>query len=213
MDNLDIEKLKSYINDLEEQITPLTKKSTTKQKLPNPEIPQEAELEAEPEEKPKKPKKPYTVSDKKMMALEMAREKKNANHALRVKQRKLESAKLLLENELIQPKKTVKPAGASTEASNGAYRPIKQKIVQESESEDEPQVIYIKKPKKKVKKPIIIQQDDSSSSGSEESDPLPVKSKSFGKSHKNKKSVVKIHKQEEPQSISQPRQFVNYFCD
>ena len=26
MENLDIEKLKSYINDLEEQITPLTKK-------------------------------------------------------------------------------------------------------------------------------------------------------------------------------------------
>ena len=200
MENLDIEKLKSYINDLEEQITPLTKKSTTRQKLPNPETPQEVIQEAEPEEKPKKPKKPYTVSDKKMMALEMAREKKNANHALRVKQRKLESAKLLLENELVQPKKTV--------------RPIKQKIVQEeSESEDEPQVIYIKKPKKKVKKPIIIQQDDSSSSGSEESDPLPVKSKSFGKSHKNKKSVVKIHKQEEPQSISQPRPFVNYFCD
>lgn len=201
MENIDIEKLKSYINDLEEQITPLTKKSTTKQKLPNPETPQEVVQEVEVEEKPKKPKKPYTVSDKKMMALEMAREKKNANHALRVKQRKLESAKLLLENELIQPKKTVKP--------------IKQKIVQEqSESEDEPQVIYIKKPKKKVKKPIIIQQDDSTSGESEDSDPLPVKLKSFGKSHKNKKSVVKIHKQEEkPQVIPQPRQFVNYFCD
>ena len=201
MENIDIEKLKSYINDLEEQITPLTKKSTTKQKLPNPETPQEVVQEVEVEEKPKKPKKPYTVSDKKMMALEMAREKKNANHALRVKQRKLESAKLLLENELIQPKKTIKP--------------IKQKIVQEeSESEDEPQVIYIKKPKKKVKKPIIIQQDDSTSGESEDSDPLPVKLKSFGKSHKNKKSVVKIHKQEEkPQVIPQPRQFVNYFCD
>ena len=202
MENIDIEKLKSYINDLEEQITPLTKKSTTKQKLPpNPETPQEVAQEVEVEEKPKKPKKPYNVSDKKMMALEMAREKKNANHALRVKQRKLESAKLLLENELVQPKKTVKP--------------IKQKIVQEeSESEDEPQVIYIKKPKKKVKKPIIIQQDDSTSGESEESDQLPVKSKSFGKSHKNKKSVVKIHKQEEkPQAIPQPRQFVNYFCD
>ena len=202
MENIDIEKLKSYINDLEEQITPLTKKSTTKQKLPtNPETPQEVVQEVEVEEKPKKPKKPYTVSDKKMMALEMAREKKNANHALRVKQRKLESAKLLLENELIQPKKTVKP--------------IKQKIVQEqSESEDEPQVIYIKKPKKKVKKPIIIQQDDSTSGESEDSDPLPVKLKSFGKSHKNKKSVVKIHKQEEkPQAIPQQRQFVNYFCD
>lgn len=203
MDNIDIEKLKSYINDLEEQITPLTKKSTTKQKLPtNPETPQEInQVEDIVEEKPKKPKKPYTVSDKKMMALEMAREKKNANHALRVKQRKLESAKLLLENELIQPKKTVKP--------------VKQIIKEESESEDEPQVIYIKKPKKKVKQPIIIQQDDSSSSGSEESDPLPVKLKSFGKSHKNKKSVVKIHKQEEKpqQTIPQPRQFVNYFCD
>jgi hypothetical protein len=154
------------------------------------------------DEKPKKPKKPYNVSDKKMMALEMAREKKNANHALRVKQRKLESAKLLYENELVQPKKI-------------PVKPIKQKIVQEeTESEDdEPQVIYIKKPKKKVKKPIIIQQDDSTSGESEDSDPLPVKSKSFGKSHKNKKSVVKIHKQEEKPAQQQPRQFVNYFCD
>ena len=52
---------------------------------------------------------------------------------------------------------------------------------------------------------IIMQQDDSSSSGSEESDPLPVKSKSlFGKSHKriNKKSVIKVHKQEEKQSTN-----------
>jgi hypothetical protein len=201
MENLDIEKLKNYINDLEEQITPLTKKSNTRQKLPtNPEMTEEIKEDEVIKEKPKKPKKPYNVSDKKMMALEMAREKKNANHALRVKQKKLESAKLLLENELVQPKKTVKP--------------IKQKIIQEeSESEEEPQVIYIKKPKKKPpKKPIIIQEDDSTSGESEDSDPLPVKSKSFGKSHKNKKSVVKIHKQEEkPQQ--QPRQFVNYFCD
>jgi hypothetical protein len=206
MENLDIEKLKNYINDLEEQITPLTKKSTTRQKLPtNPETPQEVAQEVELEEKPKKPKKPYNVSDKKMMALEMAREKKNANHALRVKQKKLESAKLLLENELVQPKKTP------------VVKAVKQKIIQEeSESEEEPQVIYIKKPKKKpAKKPIIIQEDDSTSGESEDSDPLPVKSKSFGKSHKNKKSVVKIHKQEDkPQpQIPQPRQFVNYFCD
>jgi hypothetical protein len=207
MENLDIEKLKSYINDLEEQITPLTKKSTTRQKLPaNPEMTEEINQQEDIQEKPKKPKKPYTVSDKKMMALEMAREKKNANHALRVKQKKLESAKLLLENELVQPKKAP------------VVKAVKQKIIQEeSESEEEPQVIYIKKPKKKpAKKPIIIQEDDSSSSGgSEESDPLPVKLKSFGKSHKNKKSVVKIHKQEDkPQpQIPQPRQFVNYFCD
>jgi len=205
MENLDIEKLKSYINDLEEQITPLTKKSTTKQKLStNPETKEETFEIVEDKEIQKKPRKPYNVSDKKMMALEMAREKKNANHALRVKQRKLESAKLLLENELIQPKKTP------------VVKQVKQKIIQEeSESEEEPQVIYIKKPKKKpAKKPIIIQEDDSTSGESEESDPLPVKSKSFGKSHKNKKSVVKIHKQEEkPQQIPQPRQFVNYFCD
>jgi hypothetical protein len=207
MENLDIEKLKNYINDLEEQITPLTKKSTTRQKLPaNPEMTEEINQQEDIQEKPKKPKKPYNVSDKKMMALEMAREKKNANHALRVKQKKLESAKLLLENELVQPKKAP------------VVKAVKQKIIQEeSESEEEPQVIYIKKPKKKpAKKPIIIQEDDSSSSGgSEESDPLPVKLKSFGKSHKNKKSVVKIHKQEDkPQpQIPQPKQFVNYFCD
>ena len=197
MENIDIEKLKSYITDLEEQITPLTKKTPVK---PKPNVIQDENKMIIEEEPTKKQRKPYSVTDKKMMALEMAREKKNANHALRVKQRKLESAKLLLENELVQPKKIVKP--------------VKQKIVQEeSESEDEPQVIYIKKPKKKVpKKPIIIQEDETSSSGgsgSEEPESKP-KSKSFGKSHKNKKSVVKIHKQE-----SNPPQMVtrNYFWD
>ena len=81
----------------------------------------------------KKQKRPYTVTDKKKEQLVMAREKKNANDILRGKQKKLESAKLLLENELKQPKQEL-PSKPRKEQSD-------------TESEDE--VIYIKMPKKK----------------------------------------------------------------
>ena len=216
MENLDIEKLKTYINDLEEQIVPLTKKAMNKTKqtlLPivemNPEVIPDLGRPPIPPSTPKpKIRKQYDVSDKKMQALALAREKKNINHELRTKQKKLEYAKMLFENESVQPVKKIAP------------KP--KQIIQESESESEseedesPQVIYIKKPKKKksTKKPIIIHQEsDSDSSGSEESDPIPIK-KAFGKSHKNKKSVIKIHKEPptQPQQ-SKPRSFVNYFCD
>ena len=88
MNNLDIEKLKSYINDLEEQITPLTKKAKSKSYEPV-EVP---ELDPIEQPIPTKSKKQYSVTDKKLMALELAREKKNQNHEKRVKEKKLESA-------------------------------------------------------------------------------------------------------------------------
>ena len=175
--NIDIEKLKQYINDLDEQIVPLTKKTV-----------------------PKEPKVKKPISDLKREQLIKARVVVNANHQTRIKQKKLEYAKILLEDEISKPKPVLP---IITKAK-------KQIIAQESETEPEPEIIYIKKHKKKPKK-IIIQDDDSSSSGSEEPDIMPVKIpvKSFGKSHRNaKSSVIKVH----DKTFQNPQPF-NYFCD
>ena len=206
MNNLDIEKLKSYINDLEEQITPLTKKGNSKQPeqagafteatncayrpvetpIPHPEVIEQP--------KQAKSKKQYSVTDKKLMALELAREKKNQNHEKRVKEKKLESAKLLLAEEISKPKEPLKP------------KPTKKVI--EVESDSEPEIIYVKKPKKNKK--IIV--EESSDSESEASDHEPKKSKQFGKSHKNRKSVIKVHSNPAPQPKANPIPYNNYFC-
>ena len=193
--NIDIEKLKNYINELDEQITPLTKKSNAKLNTVST-IQEDAKEVTMPNETTKK-KITRTVTDKKKEQLAKAREIKNANHQVRTKQKKLEYAKMLLENEVSKPE-TTKPSS----------KPKPTKVI-EVESDSEPEIIFVKKPKSKSKsKKIIIQDDETSSSGSEESDPLPVKQKSFGKSHRNKKSVIKVH--DKPATNHSP---FNYFCD
>ena len=212
--NIDIEKLKSYINDLEETITPL-QKSKSKSKIET----------GEPEEKPKITR---TVTDKKKEQLEKAREIRKANVAMRQKSKKLENAKLLLENEISKP--------APAPVSNS--KPVKSKPQSESEQSDnetssvessEPEIVIVKKSKKKKeqkpvkvvkkKKPAkkIVIEESSTESESEksesdtESSPEPIKKKDFGKSHKNKRSsVIKVHDHPGPRNSSQP---INYFCD
>jgi len=190
--NIDIETLKNYINDLEEQTIPLTKKTTAKTK--QNETVEQTEITAP----PVKQKRPYNVTEKKKEQLVMAREKRRANDVLRAKQKKLESAKLLLENELTQPKKEV-PVKSAKELSD---------------TEDE-RVVYVKMPKKKTtKKQIIIQDEDTTSSDESETVLVKTTKKPFGKSHRNRNSVVKIHsKEKEEREVMQPRTFVNYFCD
>jgi hypothetical protein len=208
--NIDIEKLKSYINDLEETITPL-QKSKSKGKT-------------EGVEEVEKPKITRTVTDRKKEQLEKAREIRKANVAMRQKSKKLENAKLLLENEISKPV----PAPVSNN------KPVKSKPQSESEQSDvesssaessEPEIVIVKKSKKKKaekvvkkKKPAkkIIIEESSTESESEESDtessPEPIqKKKDFGKSHKNKRSsVIKVHDHPAPRNSSQP---INYFCD
>jgi hypothetical protein len=211
--NIDIEKLKSYINDLEETITPL-QKSKSKGKT-------------EGVEEVEKPKITRTVTDRKKEQLEKAREIRKANVAMRQKSKKLENAKLLLENEISKP-----PTPTPAPVSNS--KPVKSKpqsesehSVEESSSDEssEPEIVIVKKSKKKKpvkivqkKKPPkkIVIEESSTESESEESDiessPEPIqKKKDFGKSHKNKRSsVIKVHDHPGPRNSSQP---INYFCD
>jgi hypothetical protein len=191
--NIDIEKLRSYINDLEEQITPLTKtKSKSKHDItPIEETQDEPITSQEPE--PIKKKITRTVTEKKKEQLIKAREIRKTNTEKRNKIKKLESAKLLLQDEITKPKK-------------------EELVSSEPESSsEEPEIVIVKKPKvikkKKPKKKIIIQDDESTEESSEEPEPV-TKQKQFGKSHRNKKSVIKIH---DHPSHSQPN-YNNFFC-
>ena len=226
--NIDIEKLKSYINDLEETITPLQKsKSKSKTESSEPEI---------------KPKITRPLTDRKKEQLQKAREIRKSNVESRQKSKKLEHAKLLLENEMSQGLATgsalaskPKPEPAAAPVSNN--KPVKSKPQSDSEQSDvdsssdessEPEIVIVKKSKKKKEqKPVkvvkkkkppkkIVIEESSTESESEESDtessPEPIqKKKDFGKSHRNKRSsVIKVHDHPGPRNSSQP---VNYFCD
>ena len=200
----DIEKLRAYINDLEEQAIPLTKKNTTKQSpakvVEAPIIEETKEIKQVPEVETKAPEKPKikrTMTDKKRTQLENARAKKQENLVAKQKIKKLESAKLLLADELAQPKQPPKPV----------FKQSKKIEVIDDDDEPEPEIIFVKKTKKPKKK-IVIESDDSSSGGSEDSDHEPRKLKDFGKSHKNKKSVVKVNHQPAVRPSIH-----NYFCD
>ena len=216
--NIDIEKLRNYINDLEEKITPLTKsrsKKAVKKEEPKEPVgdkyqptraslvkePEPESIEEEPKPEPVKKKITRTVTEKKKEQLIKAREVKKENMEKRNKIKKLESAKLLLKEEISKPKP--KPDLVSSESA--------------SEVETDEEIIVVKKkpkpkPKKKPVKKIIIQEEDSTDSESDlelvEEEPVNrPRSKSFGKSHRNKKSVVKVHQHP---SHNQP---MNYFCD
>jgi hypothetical protein len=229
--DIDIEKLRNYINDLEEKITPLTKSRPKKDVKPVKEIKEEpvddsVEEEEEPEPEPIKKKITRTVTEKKKEQLIKAREIKKENMEKRNKLKKLESAKLLLKEEISKPKPKPKPDDyASKElascpargATAGAVRRSGDLISSESASEVETdeEIIVVKKkakpkPKKKPKKKIIIQEEDTTTEeeeSEEEEVQVRPRSKSFGKSHRNKKSVVKVHQHP---SHNQP---MNYFCD
>ena len=101
--NIDIEKLRNYINDLEEQVTPLTK---SKSKKVDQTVDEVAKTESadliEDSPVPSKKKITRTVTEKKKEQLVKAREVKKENMEKRNKLKKLESAKLLLSEELSQ---------------------------------------------------------------------------------------------------------------
>jgi hypothetical protein len=190
--NIDIEKLKNYINDLEEQITPLTKSRLKKDVKPVDESKEDNQEPASPPQ-PVKKKITRTVTEKKKEQLIKAREIRKANTEARNKMKKLESAKLLLQDEITKPNL----------------------ISSESSSESEPEIVVVKK-KKKAKKKIIIKDDDTTEEESDDEELSPPSrtqaksNKSFGKSHRNKKSVVKVH--EHPSHTQTRPNYNNFFC-
>ena len=145
-----------------------------------------------------KEKKPRTEAQKEVF--KRAQAKIVENRAKRVEQKKIESAKLLLEKGIELPslkqEKKIEPP-------------------QDEESEEsEQEIVYMKKPKTKTKpkkKKIIVYQDSSSEEeSSEEEQEIHIKRSKHFKTQQNKKSMIKVHQQA---PVQQPQQQINYFCD
>lgn len=163
-----------------EDKTPLTKskKSTKKNNIAEPkEIPTPQVEQEEIYIPPKKTRPPKT--EKQLEAFQKALDVRKQNIMKKTEQKKIEASKYLL--------------------SKGELEEIED-ISEDEIIDDEPEVIYLKKPKKKVKrrKQIIIESESESES---EPEVIERKSyKSFGKSHRNKKTSIK----EYPKQPSQP---------
>jgi len=159
--------------------------------------------------KPKKgrPKNPPKIKEKKERTeaqkevFKRAQAKIIENRAKRVEQKKIESAKLLLEKGIELP---------SLKQEKKIELPSKQ----DEESESEQEIVYMKKPKSKSKpkkKKIIVYQDSSSEEeSSEEEQEIHIRKIKHFKTQQNKKSLIKVHQQT---PIQQPQQQINYFCD
>jgi len=138
--------------------------------------------------KPKKEKRKQ--SEKQVEQFKMATQKRAENAKTRLNERKIESAKLLLENDFKVKKKKIKAVEPESET--------------ESESEEEEEVIVVKKKKRskpKRKKIITIEVSDDDTS-SEDEEPIVRKMTT----QQNKRSVIKVHKPPE-------KPFFNCFTD
>ena len=102
-------------------------------------------------EKPKRTKKDRSPAQQEAFAKCIEMRKKRAEEQLALKEKKQEIINGEVEEHIQKVKRTRKPK--------------KKVIVQESSSDDEPEVIYIKKPKKKkkTKKRVIVEQSSSES--------------------------------------------------
>ena len=198
MSDFNLEKLQKYISDLETQQfdnVPLTKvpkqKNVMKEAIsfeavssvPIP-IDQIVSAEVVKVKKPRKPKTPAQLE-----AFTKMRAKKTIDDNQKALNKKIEITKALLESEM--KKQTAQPKSKKLE-------PIKE----DSESSDEE--IVVKKSKKKKKQIVIV---DSSDEDSESEKTIERKEvpKDFGKSHRNKKSNIKVY--------DAPKVNKNFFCD
>jgi hypothetical protein len=178
------------LEEYENEKAPLTKPRKSKQKV-EPIIEPIVEQDNKPieppiEPKPKKPRAPKTEKQIEVFKEKCALARKN--NIKKQKDTIVESAKTILKKELKKEKK------------------------QDTESEDEPEVIHITKPKRKPKKKIIVVHSDSSSESSSSSEEEHITKKQFGKSHRNKKSItVQQPKQNENTRVVQ--KLNNFFAD
>lgn len=160
---------------------PLTKSKTKKEELVQL-VQEYNEHVSQKQEKEKKPRPPKT--EKQLESMKKALEVRRTNIEKRKYDKKLAASKFLIEHEARQDESINKPQP----------KPKKQIIVheeREESSDSEPEIVFIKKPKKTKKNKIIVEESESES----EEEPIP---KQFGKSHQNKKSVIKTYDQPKP---------------
>ena len=167
--------------------------------LETQEIQDDVPLQKEKKVREKKPR-----SDKQMEHFANMAAKRKENIEKKKLEKKIESAKLLIENDIeVAPKKEIR------KQLKPEPKEEPQEESEESESEEE---IIVKtkrsKPKKKAKKVIIVQESESEEESEEEEIQAP---KRRLKTQQNKKSIVKVYQQEPTHRQTASSQ--NYFCD
>ena len=210
--DIDIEKLKKHLAELENgsdaDSIPLTKTKKSKE----PTEPQNEPPKEQPP-KEKKPRKPKT--EKQMESFAKVKEIRDVKLKEKDRQKKIEAGKAYLA-ELERLKGSQEK---EKHVEQAPPKPKKQVVESESSSSSsEEEVVHIKKDKKKKKKKKIVIVDsssDSSSSSSSEEEKVVVEKKApkkdFGKSHQNKKSSVSVN-YTKPQEVKNDK-WKNYFCD
>ena len=134
--------------------------------------------------KVKKPRAPKTPAQLEAFQKAMATRKKNIEQ--KKLEKKVEASKILLEHE---EKQTVEQiVDIKPKSKTRSKKRIIKQIIEES-SDDEPEIVYVKR--KKPKKRIIVQSESDTESEPE----IEIKHRqSFGTSHQNKSSIKGITK-------------------
>ena len=171
---------------------------------------QEIQDEQVPLQKEKKVREKKPRSEKQLEHFANMAAKRKENIEKKKLEKKIESAKLLIEHDIqvappSAPKKTIR-------------KQLKEAIEEPQESEESAseEEIIVKtkrsKPKKKAKKVIIVQESDSETE-EEEEEPLPQPKRRL-KTQQNKKSIVKVYEQEQPQLQGHHcSSQMNFFCE
>ena len=189
--------------------------------LETQEIQDDVPLQKEKKVREKKPRREKQLAHFANMAA-----KRKENIEKKKLEKKIESAKLLIENDIqvggsdpltpdrkrncAAPKKEIRKQ-LKGDAIFGKGDPKEEPPSEEEESESEEEIIVKtrkSKPKKKAKKVIIVQESESEEESEEEEIQAP---KRRLKTQQNKKSIVKVYQQEPTHRQTASSQ--NYFCD
>ena len=172
----------------------------------NQQIQDDVPLQKEKKVREKKPR-----SEKQLAHFANMAAKRKENIEKKKLEKKIESAKLLIENDIeVAPKKEIRKQ-LKGDAIFGKGDPKEEPPSEEEESESEEEIIVKtrkSKPKKKAKKVIIVQESESEEESEEEEIQAP---KRRLKTQQNKKSIVKVYQQEPTHRQTASSQ--NYFCD
>jgi hypothetical protein len=167
-----------------------------------------------PLQKAKKEKKPR--SEKQLAHFENMAQKRKDSIEKKKLEKKIESAKLLIEHDIQVAPSPVKSKNKKVyhSADGRGERGAPAVVEEEDESDDESvqEVVIKRKPKKKAKKIIVYQESESESEEEEEEEEQKPQSRKL-KTQQNKKSIVKVYQNETAQQKQIHRPSVNCFCD
>ena len=172
---------------------------------------QEIQDDQVPLQKEKKVREKKPRSEKQLEHFANMAAKRKENIEKKKLEKKIESAKLLIEHDI-----QVAPPSAPKKTIRKQLKEAIEEPQEESEESASEEEIIVKtkrsKPKKKAKKVIIVQESDSETE-EEEEEPLPQPKRRL-KTQQNKKSIVKVYEQEQPQLQGHHcSSQMNFFCE